>query len=80
MNHRVQKFTRDGKFLMGWGGLGNGDGEFNSPWGITVDELGHVYVVDWRNDRLQKFTADGELIFKIGGSGSAIGEFHRPTA
>jgi sugar lactone lactonase YvrE len=49
------------------------------PWGITVDELGDVYVVDWRNDRVQKFGADGEFIFALGESGNGDGEFNRPT-
>ncbi|MXZ09069.1 MAG: 6-bladed beta-propeller, partial [Gemmatimonadetes bacterium] len=52
---------------------------FNMPWGLTVDELGDVYVADWRNDRIQKFTADGEFIFAFGKSGSGNGELNRPT-
>ena len=47
--------------------------------GITVDELGDVYVVDWRNDRVQKFNSEGEFIFAFGKSGSGDGEFNRPT-
>jgi streptogramin lyase len=49
------------------------------PWGIHVDELGEVYVADWRNDRIQKFTAEGEFVFKIGESGDGEGEFNRPS-
>jgi hypothetical protein len=49
------------------------------PWGITVDELGDVYVVDWRNDRVQKFNSEGEFIFAFGKAGSGDGEFNRPT-
>ena len=64
---------------MGWGSYGDGDGELNMPWGIAVDELGDVYVADWRNDRIQKFTADGEFIFKFGRSGSGNGELNRPA-
>ena len=75
----MQKFTKDGRFLAKWGTYGSGDGELNMPWGITVDELGHVYVADWRNDRIQKFTADGELIFKFGRPGSGPGKLNRPT-
>ena len=49
------------------------------PYGITIDEVGDVYVVDWRNDRVQKFTADGEFIMEFGSSGCDNGEFNRPT-
>jgi DNA-binding beta-propeller fold protein YncE len=78
-NHRIQKFTKDGKFILKWGGFGDNDGEFNMPWGLTVDELGDVYVADWRNDRIQKFSPDGEFICSLGKSGSSDGEFCRPT-
>ena len=78
-NHRIQKFTKDGKFLMEFGRYGSAEGELNMPWGICVDELGDVYVADWRNDRVQKFTADGEFVFSIGGSGDGEGEFNRPS-
>ena len=79
LNHRVQKFTKEGEFLGKWGGLGTGDGEFNMPWGVAVDEFDDVYVGDWRNDRVQKFTKDGKFIFKLGGSGGDDGEFNRPA-
>ncbi len=49
------------------------------PWGVAVDDLGDVYVVDWRNDRVQKFSADGPFIMKFGRSGSGEGEFNRPA-
>ena len=62
-----------------WGRHGSGDGEFNMPWGIAVDELGDVYVADWRNDRIQKFTGDGSFIFKFGSSGQADAKFNRPA-
>lgn len=71
LNHRVQKFTKDGQFLTKWGGQGDSEGKLNMPWGIAADELGDVYVADWRNDRIQKFTANGEFLFAFGKSGSA---------
>ena len=79
MNHRVQKFTKDGRFLAGFGSHGSGPGEFDLPWGVAVDGLGDVYVADWRNDRVQKFSAEGEFIMTFGRSGSGPGEFNRPA-
>ncbi|MEZ4662952.1 MAG: NHL repeat-containing protein [Caldilineaceae bacterium] len=49
------------------------------PWGIAVDELGDVYVADWRNDRVQKFSATGEFCMTIGQAGCGNGEFNRPS-
>ena len=81
MNHRLQRFTRDGKHLQTIGGeRGDADGQFNMPWGVAVDELGDVYVADWRNDRVQKLSADGGLLMKFGASGDAKGQFNRPSS
>ena len=78
-NHRIQRFTADGEFVSTWGGFGDGDGQFNYPWGINVDGDGNVYVADWRNDRIQKFSADGEFLMAFGSSGNGEGQFNRPT-
>ena len=60
---RVQQFTRDGKYLRGFGEFGTEPGQLNYPWGVSVDPIdGSVLVADWRNDRVQRFTPDGELM------------------
>ena len=79
-NHRVQKF--DGKlggYLMKFGSRGNGEGQFNAPWGIAVDRVrGFVYVVDSANFRVQKFDMAGEFIMAWGSFGSGDGQFYFP--
>ena len=79
LNHRVQKFTKDGTFLAKWGEEGDGPGQFNMPWGITLDRQGNVYVADWRNDRMQKFDSAGGFIAEWDGQGSADDRFNRPS-
>jgi DNA-binding beta-propeller fold protein YncE len=54
-NHRVEKFDRDGNFITQWGGFGNGEGQFNFPYGVVVDARGSVFVVDSGNTRVQQF-------------------------
>ncbi len=67
-----------------FGGQGSGDGEFNSPQGVTTDTAGNIYVVDRMNHRIQKFASDGTFLTKWGrngGDGSAgagDGEFNSP--
>ena len=34
-------------------------GEFNQPWGITLDKAGNIYVADWKNHRVQKLSPQG---------------------
>lgn len=75
----VKKFTAEGAFLGSWGGVGTGDGAFDSPEKIAVDEDGYVYVADGGNNRIQKFTADGAFVAKWGGEGAGDGEFRSPV-
>ncbi len=67
-NHRIQKFSPDGKFITAWGEKGKGDGQFDNPTGIALDSQGYVYVADTWNHRIQKFDANGKFIFKFGDS------------
>ena len=79
-NNRVQKFTKDGKFIAKWGQERSGDGQLNLPWGIPINSDGNVFIADWQNDRIQKFTADGKFLMKIGTSGKGEGQMNRPTS
>jgi NHL repeat len=76
--NRVQKFDSSGNFVAGWGGLGGGNGELNSPFGIVVDG-GAVYVTDSGNDRIEKFGLDGSFLGAFGSSGAGPGQFSFPT-
>jgi len=66
-NHRVQKFTSNGKFLAKWGTEGTEDGEFIRPDVIAVEGSGNILVVDHpklKESRIQKFDPDGMFISK----------------
>ena len=79
LNCRIQRYTREGRFLDSWGRPGQADGEFNLPWGIHVDADGSVLVSDWRNDRLQRFDAGGHHMATYGTPGDGDGELNRPA-
>jgi sugar lactone lactonase YvrE len=72
-NHRIQKFrvTRntDGtwavQLLAIWGTGGTYAGQFNTPYCVTLDPAGHVWVADGYNSRLQEFTPDGQYLSEI---------------
>jgi len=51
----------------GNGTAGGGNGEFESPCGISVDLNGYVYVSDSALNRIQKFTHMGEYITQFEG-------------
>lgn len=83
-NHQIQKFTSNGTFVTKWqtiGSVGSGIGELHSlPYGVAVDSLGTVYVVDSYYNCITKFTSDGTFIAKWGTRGSGNGQFNAPSA
>jgi sugar lactone lactonase YvrE len=74
-NYRVQVFSRTGRFLRGFGTLGNGPGNFARPKGLAVDSEGHVYVADGVYNNVQVFNQEGEPLLFVGGLGTAPGRF-----
>ena len=61
--------------LTQWGSSGTGDGQFNFPYGIAINQSGYVYVTEWNNNRIQVFDSEGNFIRKWGSSGSSNGQF-----
>ncbi|MDA7980473.1 MAG: SMP-30/gluconolactonase/LRE family protein [Pirellulales bacterium] len=52
-NHRVQKFSPEGKSLGIWGTHGRQQGQTHNPWGVGCDSNGRIHVLDTYNHRLQ---------------------------
>jgi len=65
--------------MAAWGGLGRGEGQLDSPWGIASDSEGYIYVSDHMNHRAQKFTPEGEFVASFGSEGTGRGELGRPS-
>lgn len=66
-NNRIVKFSPDGKYLFEWGKKGSGEGEFNIPHGLDLDEKGNVYVADRENSRIQAFDSSGQFLKQFSG-------------
>jgi DNA-binding beta-propeller fold protein YncE len=89
-NHCVRKFHDSGGNVYGHvltvgtpGTSGSGDGVFNLPWGLAVDDDDNLYVADNFNHRIQKFSSAGAFMTKWGigdsNDASAGGRFENPT-
>jgi DNA-binding beta-propeller fold protein YncE len=76
-NHRIMIFAADGHPLLTFGKRGNGEGEFNYPTHIAVDE-GYVYVTDAMNFRVQIFEKNGKFLKTFGTAGTGGGNFSKP--
>src|SRR5947199_367123 len=79
-NHRVQKFTREGKFLGKWGAYGSKPGQFGAPepagsrFGgphfLTQDSKGRLYTTEGARGRVQQLSAEGQPLLAWGDKGN----------
>ena len=79
--YSVQKFDKNGKFLLKFGSEGTGNGQFK--WGIggmAADKNGNVYLSDWGSSRVQKFRSDGTFLSTFGTPGAGNGQFKQTGA
>jgi ABC-type Fe3+ transport system permease subunit/DNA-binding beta-propeller fold protein YncE len=77
-NHRIQIFTREGRFIQTYGKAGEGLGELSYPYDIKVDRAGRQYVSEFGNSRIQIFDAQNKPLETIGRQGGKPGEFFNP--
>lgn len=54
-NNQIIKYDHIGNALSYWGTAGTSVGQFDYPFGITVDSNDNVYITDKNNNRVQKF-------------------------
>jgi uncharacterized protein (TIGR03663 family) len=73
-----EKGKREVLAALTWGSQGKGNGQFQDPRGIAVDEAGNVYVADSGNHRIQKFDSGGQFITQWGSEGDGPGQFKEP--
>ncbi|OYW16054.1 MAG: hypothetical protein B7Z55_14350 [Planctomycetales bacterium 12-60-4] len=69
----VHRYDKNGKWLSCFGGVGKGEGKFNLPHGIWVDQRAgrnpSIVVCDRANQTLQYFTMDGKYLETLTGFG-----------
>lgn len=69
----VHRYDKDGKWLSCFGGAGKGEGKFNTPHGVWVDNRpgreASIVVCDRANHALQYFSMDGKYQETLKGYG-----------
>ncbi|XP_022794156.1 E3 ubiquitin-protein ligase TRIM71-like, partial [Stylophora pistillata] len=78
--HCIKVFDRNGNFLYRFGNKGEGDGEFNNPYCLSINKAGHMMVCDSLNHRVQVLDLSGKFITKFGSKGDKKGEFNAPIS
>jgi hypothetical protein len=70
-SYRIHRYDKDGKWLSKFGEPGKGDGQFDTPHGIWIDNRPgrepSVVVADRANKRLQWFTLEGKHLKTLDG-------------
>ena len=76
--HSISILDKSGKKIRSFGSRGNGNGEFNFPTSIWIDDQGIAYVVDALNYRIQIFDKEGKFVSTFGEAGNSSGYFAMP--
>ena len=77
-NHRIQKLTTGGQFLQKFGQHGSGQGQFNGPISVIVDQRDRMIVADHHNDRVVILDQNGSWLLTINGNVSGAQGFKNP--
>ncbi len=71
--YTIHRYDKDAKWVSCFGGVGKGEGTFNTPHGLWIDQRipsnPRIVVTDRANNTLQRFALDGTYIDTIGGFG-----------
>ncbi|MBI5773100.1 MAG: hypothetical protein HZA89_05065 [Verrucomicrobia bacterium] len=91
-NHRVQRFTLDGKFLSSFGGHGKEPGQFGGgdkfgsrfggPHFLAFDAGGNLFTTESHDGRIQRLTSNGKPLAAWGSNSKEPGGFggrEKPT-
>ena len=77
-NHRIVRFSLDGRVLTVFCQMGTAAGQLRYPYDITVTPDGALLVCEYGNSRLQWFDRDGRSLGTWGGHGRQLGRLWQP--
>ncbi len=61
-NARIQKFSKDGKYIKQWGSHGKATGQFEMPHALAFDSKGRLFVGDRDNARIEVYDVEGKFL------------------
>ena len=78
--HCIKVFNMEGKYLHQFGKKGDGKGELEPPYCLSVDKVGNLIVCEADNNRIQVFESNGKFVTQFGRKGTKVGEFNIPVS
>jgi len=60
--NKILHYSKSGTYLGSWGATGTAAGQFDRPYGVSVDGAGRVFTVEAVGRRVQVFESDGTPI------------------
>jgi DNA-binding beta-propeller fold protein YncE len=75
----IQVFSPKMNYVTTWGSFGDGDDQFQVPFGLAVNATGYLYAADTLNCRIQVLSPDGRFVDRFGEQGGGPGQFFFPT-
>ncbi len=79
MNHRIQRYHTDGRFIDQLNTTKNTESQLHYPWGIASGVNNDVYVADWGNNRVVRFNQEGDFMSELVGGIDADMPLNRPA-
>jgi DNA-binding beta-propeller fold protein YncE len=76
------KDAKEGIVVAGDQGQGNGLRQLSNPYGLVIDQLGTVYVVDQGNNRVMRWlkgARQGNIVVGGNGQGGQANQFMYPS-
>jgi DNA-binding beta-propeller fold protein YncE len=81
IHHRLVLMNLDGTLIDACGRRGDGNGEYNWPRDLAIDEAtGDLWTVDTKKNRIQILRPDCSWLASRGSAGSDVGQFNWPRA
>ena len=79
MNHRIQRYHTDGRFIDQLNTTKNTESQLHYPWGIASGVNNDVYVADWGNNRVVRFNQKGDFVSELVGGIDSDMPLNRPA-
>lgn len=76
---KLQKFSPEGEFLLGFGTITNNIGALRRPKHVAVDDEGLMFIVDGAFHNVQVFSPEGYILTFFGAAGAHPGAMYLPV-